>query len=95
MNKFLACILTAFLVTGCMNDNAKVAFFPGPQVGDYNGKTVSIIADGTDMEHKLTNEIKFKAWEMCRYAGSNKKAKYISYQQKPSKFTGTYLFNCK
>ena len=78
MNKSVVWIMSAFLVTGCISDNTKAALFPGPQVGEYNGKTVSIIADGTEMNHQVTYEIKFKAWEMCRYAGSNKKAEYIS-----------------
>ena len=95
MNKSVVWIMSAFLATGCISDNTKAALFPGPQVGEYNGKTVSIIADGTEMNHQLTYEIKFKAWEMCRYAGSNKKAEYISYQQKPSTYIGTYLFICR
>ena len=93
MNKSVTCILSAFLLTGCMSENTREALFPGPQVGEYNGSTVSIIARGIEVDHKVTYEIQSKADETCGYDG--KKAQYISYQQKPSRYRGTYLFICK
>jgi hypothetical protein len=93
MKKICVVCLFPLAIAGCMSSATQEALFPGPTVDEYNGSTVSIVADGIQMNHPVTFDIQELADITCGYGDKN--AEYISYQQKPTRYRGTYLFVCK